>query len=161
MGAQTHHIGSHPINGGSGGDALGSVGDASDHVWECLLALPGMDTVKGPFTAVKGPFTAECPDSPRVSRQHSAKRSWLEEARAEGGGTDDGNDETVLSRLRVRLGINEGMHTKKQRRASRARQNQAEVRLLDCAAQRKSELLNLRRLSELWVVGAVLLQTGD
>jgi len=47
------------------------------------------------------------------------------------------------------------------RRASRARRDKAEAKLLDRATQRNSKLLNPCRLSELRAVGVVLLQTGD
>jgi len=65
-----------------------------------------------------------------------------------------------LNRSGVRLSKNESMRAKKQRRAQKKRQAKAEAKLLDRAAQRRSEMLNPRRLSVLRAVGAVMLQKG-
>jgi len=62
---------------------------------------------------------------------------------------DDSDDDEVSSQLGVQLGIHEGIGAKKQLRANKARQDKAKARLLNPAAQRNSELLNLRRLNEL------------
>ena len=39
MGEPTYQNGSHAMNGGSGGEAVGSMGDANDEMWEKFLAL--------------------------------------------------------------------------------------------------------------------------
>lgn len=139
------------MNSGSGGDALGSAWAANDQMWESLLALPDMD---------EGPFSAEGHDIPSTGEGGAGSKRQ----RTEAGDSDDagdGEDGGVSSRMGVRLDINESMRRKKQRRANRARQDKAEAKLLDRAAQRNSELLNPRRLSELRSEGAVLLQTDD
>ena len=79
VGGLTHWIASHAMIGGSSGDAMGIVGDASDHAWECLLAGPDINTVKGPSTAVKWPFTAECLDRPSAAHgEDGSKRRRME-----------------------------------------------------------------------------------
>jgi len=43
VGGLTLRIGSHVMNGGSGGEAVGSMEDANDEMWKKFLALPDMD----------------------------------------------------------------------------------------------------------------------
>jgi len=43
VGGPTYRIGSPAMNGGSGGEAVGSMEDANDEMWERFLALPDMD----------------------------------------------------------------------------------------------------------------------
>ena len=43
MGGPTYRIESPGMNGGSGGEAVGSMEDANDEMWERFLALQDMD----------------------------------------------------------------------------------------------------------------------
>ena len=43
MGGPTYQNGSHAMNSGSGVEAVGSMGDANDEMWERFLAFPDMD----------------------------------------------------------------------------------------------------------------------
>ena len=74
---------------------------------------------------------------------------------------DDGEDAAVSARLGARLPMNEGIRRAKKRKVNRKRQTKAEAKLLDRAAEKHSEMLNPRRLSELREVGTVMLQQGE
>jgi len=148
VGEPTLRIGSHAINSGSGGEAVGSMVVANDEMCEKLLALPDMDVDS----------SAEWSEGP------SAAAGGVGSKRRRTGDSDDANDgedAAVSARLGARLSMNEGIRCAKKRRANRKRQTKAEAKLLDCAAEKHSEMLNPRRLSVLREVGAVMLQQGE
>ena len=94
------------MNSGSGVEAVGSMSDANDEMWERFLVFPDMDQdssaewSEGPSTAVGGA---------------GSKRQ-----RTDAGDSDDvgdSEDADVSNRLGVQLSKNENIRAKKQRRA--------------------------------------------
>ena len=97
-----YQIGSHAMNGGSGGKAVVSMEDANDDMWDRLFALPDMDPDR----------SAEWSEGPSAL----VGGAGFKRKRTESGDSDDvgdGEDTDVSNRLGVRLRKNERMRAKK------------------------------------------------
>jgi len=136
------------MNGGGSGEAVGSMVDANDEMWEKLLVLPDMDVDS----------SAEWSEGPSAAAGGAGSKR---RRTGDSDDADDGEDTAVSARLGARLSMNECIRRAKKRRVHKKRQTKAKAKLLDRAAEKHSEMLNPRRLSVLQEVGAVMLQQGE
>jgi len=92
------------MNGGSGGEAVGSMEDGNDEMWERFFALPDMDQDRN----------AEWCEGPSAALGGAGSKGQ----RTDAGDSDDvgdGEDADVSVRLGVWLGKNQCIRAKKQR----------------------------------------------